>query len=47
MKNHILEIRKLIPQKHCDKIIKYFGDDLKDAEVGTPNQKIKIDKNNK
>lgn len=45
MKNHILEVRKLIPQSHCNKIIAYFAEDLKDAEIGTPDSKIKVDKN--
>lgn len=45
MKEHILEVRKLIQPKYCDKIIKYFSEDLEEAQIGTPTQKVKIDKN--
>ena len=45
MKNYILEVRKLIPTNYCSKIINYFSDDLKEAEIGTPDTKIKVDKN--
>lgn len=42
MKEHIVEIKKLIPQHYCNKIISYFSDNKEDAStVGGTDKSIR------
>jgi predicted 2-oxoglutarate/Fe(II)-dependent dioxygenase YbiX len=38
VKEHILEVRKHIPQEYCKKILTYFNEDLDEAKIG--NEKV-------
>jgi len=42
VKDYILEVRKLIPENYCKKIISYFDEKLEDATtIGGSNKKIR------
>lgn len=42
MKKYIKEVRKVIPRKSCQKIIKYFGNDFNDAPtIGGVNKEVR------
>lgn len=40
MKEYILEIKKLIPQEVCEKIITYFDNSYEDAGITVPGEKV-------